>query len=148
MGPPYLIERDVEWKQIFTERHKLRNSKTELFGGQLVEPFERPSRAQYIIDRVREVDLGLVSEPDDFGLNPILAIHDKDFIEFLKVAMGRLASRWLSKAKPCQQAGPHAACHSASRPTSKDGLATTPWPVKPRYLMAHGRRPMHQRRSH
>ena len=71
---------------IFTERHKLRNSKTELFGGQLVEPFERPSRAQYIIDRVREVDLGPVSEPDDFGLNPILAIHDKDFIEFLQVA--------------------------------------------------------------
>ena len=71
---------------VFTERHKLRNSKTELFGGQLVEPFERPSRAQYIIDRVREVDLGLVSEPDDFGLNPILAIHDKDFIEFLQVA--------------------------------------------------------------
>ena len=71
---------------IFTERHKLRNSKTELFGGQLVEPFERPYRAQYIIDRVREVDLGPVSEPDDFGLNPILAIHDKDFIEFLQVA--------------------------------------------------------------
>lgn len=71
---------------IFTERHKLRNSKTELFGGQLVEPFERPSRAQYIIDRLREVDLGPVSEPDDFGLNPILAIHDKDFIEFLQVA--------------------------------------------------------------
>lgn len=71
---------------IFTERHKLRNSKTELFGGQLVEPFERPSRAEYIIERVREADLGLISEPDDFGMDPILAIHDADFIAFLQVA--------------------------------------------------------------
>lgn len=71
---------------IFTERHGLRNSKTELFGGQLVEPFERPSRAEFIIRRVREVALGPVSEPDDFGMAPITAIHDADFIAFLQVA--------------------------------------------------------------
>jgi acetoin utilization deacetylase AcuC-like enzyme len=71
---------------IFTERHNLRNSKTELYGGQLVEPFERPSRAEYIIGRVREVELGPVSEPDDFGMKPILAIHDKGFIDFLQIA--------------------------------------------------------------
>lgn len=71
---------------IFTERHNLRNSRTELFGGQLVEPFERPSRAEYIIDRVREVALGPISEPDDFGMAPITAIHDADFIAFLQVA--------------------------------------------------------------
>lgn len=71
---------------IFTERHNLRNSKTELFGGQLVEPFERPSRAEYIIGRVREVGLGSISDPDDFGMDPILAIHDQGFIDFLQVA--------------------------------------------------------------
>ena len=56
---------------IFTERHRLRNSKTELFGGKLVEPFERPSRAEYIISRVHDVTLGPVNVPDDFGLGPI-----------------------------------------------------------------------------
>mgnify|MGYP001206164022 FL=1 len=71
---------------IFSELHKLRNSKTELFGGQLVEPFERPSRAEYIIGRVRHVDLGPVNEPDDFGMAPILAVHDKGFIDFLQIA--------------------------------------------------------------
>ncbi|SPH19625.1 Acetylpolyamine aminohydrolase [Ascidiaceihabitans donghaensis] len=71
---------------IFSEKHRLRNSKTELFGGELVEPFERPSRAEYIIDRVRAVNLGPVSEPDDFGMDPILAIHDKGFIDFLLTA--------------------------------------------------------------
>ena len=38
---------------IFTERHQLRNSKTELFGGELVEPFERPSRAEDITLSIR-----------------------------------------------------------------------------------------------
>ncbi|UWR21990.1 histone deacetylase family protein [Sulfitobacter sp. S190] len=71
---------------IFTERHKLRNSKTELYGGELVEPFERPSRADDIIDRVRAVNLGPVSAPDDFGMDPILAIHDPAFIAFLQTA--------------------------------------------------------------
>ena len=76
---------------IFTARHQLRNSKTELFGGELVEPFERPSRAEYIINRVHDIKLGPVNGPDDFGLGPILAIHDKSFIDFLQVAW----SDWL-----------------------------------------------------
>ncbi|MDG1424403.1 MAG: histone deacetylase family protein [Paracoccaceae bacterium] len=71
---------------IFTEKHKLRNSKTELFGGELVEPFERPSRAEYIINRIRDENLGPVSEPNHFGMDPILAVHDKGFIDFLQTA--------------------------------------------------------------
>lgn len=71
---------------IFTEKHKLRNARTELSGGQLVEPFERPSRAEYIIGRVREVGLGPVSAPEDFGMAPILAVHDPGFVDFLQVA--------------------------------------------------------------
>jgi acetoin utilization deacetylase AcuC-like enzyme len=35
---------------------------------------------------VRDVDLGSVNEPDDFGMGPILAIHDKGFIDFLQIA--------------------------------------------------------------
>ena len=71
---------------IFTEKHHLRNSKFELFGGELVEPFERPSRAEFIIERVRQVGLGPVSDPDDFGMDPILAVHDAGFVEFLQTA--------------------------------------------------------------
>lgn len=71
---------------IFSEMHRLRNSKTELHGGQLVEPFERPSRAEYIVDRVRTVNLGPVTPPEDFGIDPILAIHDIGFVDFLQSA--------------------------------------------------------------
>ncbi len=77
---------------VFTERHKLRNARTELYAGELVEPFERPSRAQYIIDRVRETGLGPVSAPDDFGMEPIAAVHDAKFLTFLQAAW----SEWIA----------------------------------------------------
>ena len=74
---------------IFTEKHKLRHAQTELAGGELVYPFERPSRAEYIIGRVRDVGLGPVSDPEEFGMDPILAIHDEDFVAFLKTVWPR-----------------------------------------------------------
>lgn len=73
-------------KTIFTEKHKLRDAKTELFGGQLVVPFERPSRVEYVISRIKDVSLGEILGPKDFGMQPILNIHDAEFVAFLQVA--------------------------------------------------------------
>ena len=61
---------------VYTDKHKLRDAKTELFGGELVPPFECPVRAEYILDRVRKVGLGPVIEPEAHGLDPVHAIHD------------------------------------------------------------------------
>ena len=71
---------------IYTDKHKLRDSKTELFGGELIRPHERPSRAECIIDRVREVGLGEVRAPKDFGMEPILRTHDSGYVSFLESA--------------------------------------------------------------
>ena len=71
---------------IYSENHRLRTAKTELAGGLLVEPFERPSRMDYITARIRETGLGEIVEPTDFGLDPILRIHDKGFVDFLSTA--------------------------------------------------------------
>jgi len=73
-------------KTIFTEKHKLRNSKTELYGGLLVEPFERPSRAEIILNRVNETDLGTVIQPEDLGSSAIYKIHDRDYVDFMQIA--------------------------------------------------------------
>ena len=70
-------------KTVYTERHKLRDAKTELFGGELVPPFECPIRAEYILKRVKAQNLGPVIAPSTHGLDPILAIHDRDFVDFL-----------------------------------------------------------------
>ncbi|MGI3171147.1 histone deacetylase family protein [Pseudooceanicola sp. C21-150M6] len=73
-------------KTVFSEDHLLRQARTELYGGQLVEPFERPSRARYIFDRLKAVDLGPVLPPEDHGMDPILAIHDAGLMRFLQGA--------------------------------------------------------------
>ena len=39
---------------VYSEDHKLRDAETELYGGQLVKPFERPSRIDYILKRILE----------------------------------------------------------------------------------------------
>ena len=55
-------------KTIFSEKHKLRDAKTELYGGELVLPFERPSRAEFIHDRIVEMGLGPIVPPTEYGL--------------------------------------------------------------------------------
>ena len=69
---------------VYTERHRLRNAKTELFGGQLVEPFERPKRIDTILDRLRARRLGSIIPPREYGLDPILRVHDAEYTNFLR----------------------------------------------------------------
>ena len=71
---------------IYSEKHRLRNAKTELFGGLLVPPYENPSRADIILERVNSENLGEVRAPSEFGMEPVLALHDAGFVEFLRVA--------------------------------------------------------------
>lgn len=73
-------------KTVFSEDHALRDAATELHGGQLVKPFERPSRARYIHDRLTKVELGPILPPQDHGMAPILEIHDAGFVDFLQTA--------------------------------------------------------------
>jgi acetoin utilization deacetylase AcuC-like enzyme len=71
---------------VFSKDHELRNARTELFGGQLVSPHECPERARMVLDRVRDVALGDIIVPEQFGLDPVLRVHDPQFVEFLSSA--------------------------------------------------------------
>lgn len=71
---------------IYSEDHRLQNGVFELIDGRLVPPFERPQRAENVLARVREVGLGAVHGPDDFGLNPLRRVHASDFVDFLRTA--------------------------------------------------------------
>jgi acetoin utilization deacetylase AcuC-like enzyme len=75
---------------VYSEQHRLRNARTELYGGELVPPHECPERAQFVLDRVRDVALGEVVTPTAFGLEPVLRVHDPGFVEFL----GSAAREW------------------------------------------------------
>ena len=61
---------------VYSEKHRLRDAATELCGGQVVPPFECPVRAEHVVERVRQVGLGEGMRPTDFGLEPVLRVHD------------------------------------------------------------------------
>ena len=95
---------------VYSERHKLRDAQTELDGGVFVRPYECPERAEIILARVREQELGPVVAPTVFGLDPILAIHDANYVDFLRdcwrdwVTAGHkgeaIATSWPSRRMP------------------------------------------------
>ncbi|MBL6932672.1 MAG: histone deacetylase family protein [Rhodospirillales bacterium] len=69
---------------VYSEEHKRRNAKTELHGGELVASFECPSRIDFILARIEEVNLGVVEAPQSFGLDPVLRVHQRGFVDFLQ----------------------------------------------------------------
>ena len=80
---------------VYSEEHRHQDGNVELFEGKVVKPHECPRRAEIVLDRVRAEKLGEVVGARDFGLDPILAVHDRGFVEFLRdswrdwVASGR-----------------------------------------------------------
>ncbi|SHL06236.1 histone deacetylase family protein [Halomonas caseinilytica] len=60
-----------------------RRARTELDGGVLVTPYECPERVDLVLEHVHASRLGEVREPDAFGLAPVLAIHDRGYVDFL-----------------------------------------------------------------
>ena len=73
-------------KTVYTKKHILRNSKTELFGGELVKPFERPERMEYILNEIKTRKLGPILDPVNFNMDIIYKIHDKKYVDFLNNA--------------------------------------------------------------
>ena len=73
-------------KTIYSKNHILRNSKTELYGGKLVKPFERPERMEFIINEIETRKLGPVLEPTKTNTDIIFKVHDRKYVEFLDVA--------------------------------------------------------------
>lgn len=74
---------------IYTDKHRLRAAKTELYGGELVPPFECPERMDYILEAIDEKSLGPVIAPDEnptLGAPAIAAIHDAGYLAFLDTA--------------------------------------------------------------
>ena len=71
-------------KTIFTSEHRHQDGKLELIDGKFVPPFEMPRRAEIVIGRVRDTKLGPILPPREFGLDPILRVHDRGLVEFLR----------------------------------------------------------------
>lgn len=68
----------------YSEAHRNHYPPFEVFdGGQRVPYYENPDRVDKILFALNKTDWANLIEPTDFGLDPILAVHDKDYINFL-----------------------------------------------------------------
>lgn len=99
---------------IYTEKHKALNTDEVIVEGRPDETYEVPARAELILKAVQDAQLGPVIGPTDHGLGPILAVHDPDYVQYLRSAYDESATYF-------GQAGPvfawtFAGRHAARRP--------------------------------
>ena len=74
-------------KVYFSETHRLHQPPFEVFDGGLRVPYlENADRMDRILHALRATDWAETLEPRDFGLDPIYAVHDRDYIAFLASA--------------------------------------------------------------
>jgi acetoin utilization deacetylase AcuC-like enzyme len=80
-------------KVFYSETHRRHYPPFEVFDGGLRVPYlENPDRMDQILNALRDVDWTDLHAPSDFGLDPILAVHDKGYLDFLASAW----TEWLA----------------------------------------------------
>jgi acetoin utilization deacetylase AcuC-like enzyme len=71
-------------KVYYSEVHRNHEPPFEVFDGGLRTPYmENPDRMDQILNALRQTNWAEILEPKDFGLDPIYAVHDKDYVDFL-----------------------------------------------------------------
>ena len=72
-------------KVFYSEQHREHMPPFEIFDGGLRSPYlENTDRMDRILAALIQTDWATICEPQDFGLEPIYAVHDPDYIEFLR----------------------------------------------------------------
>ena len=73
-------------KTVYSEDHRQHFPQGELSGGEFVTPFERPSRVEYILRRLKARGFEAPIGPEKLDTGPVKKIHDKGFLKFLETA--------------------------------------------------------------
>lgn len=79
-------------KIFYSDSHRKRQAKTELYGGELRPPFECPERIDYILDELGRRNFGSIVPPQAFGMDPVYSVHDRGFVSFLETAWSEWAA--------------------------------------------------------
>jgi len=71
-------------KVYYSEAHRKHDPPFEVFDGGLRTPYmENPDRMDRILNALKQTDWVEICKPRDFGLEPIYAVHDRGYINFL-----------------------------------------------------------------
>ena len=110
-------------KVYYSEAHRRHEPPFEVFDGGLRTPYmENADRMDRILGALENTGWAEIMEPSDFGLDPIYAVHDKDYIDFLASCW----TEWLAsdaKDKSTLLPATFALRRQPQRPTSLLGRA-------------------------
>jgi acetoin utilization deacetylase AcuC-like enzyme len=73
-------------KVVYTLRHRLHHPEREIESSRFQEPFEHPGRAEVIRATLAADDAFEFIAPDEWGTDPIEAVHDPGLVAFLETA--------------------------------------------------------------
>ncbi|MHC5063582.1 MAG: histone deacetylase family protein [Planctomycetota bacterium] len=80
-------------KTIYGDHHRRHAGHHEMSGGRMVPAVECPERAERVLFQVRAAALGEVLAPAEHGLDPLRAVHNPAYVDFLATAH----DRWLKE---------------------------------------------------
>ena len=73
-------------KIVTSEAHQLHAPQQELSPGRFLPIFEKPERVNIVLSSLETDDFGPTITPSSFGDETMLAVHDADYLAFLKTA--------------------------------------------------------------
>lgn len=73
-------------KIVFSDDHRLHFPQGELYGGEFVTPFERPSRMEYILRELRQRKMTDIIAPAKLDMRVVRKVHDRGYLTFLENA--------------------------------------------------------------
>jgi acetoin utilization deacetylase AcuC-like enzyme len=73
-------------KIAFSDQHRAHFAQAEVYGGELVTPFERPSRIEYILRELKKRGMTDIVKPDRLDMRAVRQVHDAGYLAFLEKA--------------------------------------------------------------
>jgi acetoin utilization deacetylase AcuC-like enzyme len=71
---------------VFSEEHRQHFPQGELYMGEFVTPFERPSRMEYVLRRLKARGFDDIVGPGRLDMKPVRKLHDRGYLKFLETA--------------------------------------------------------------
>jgi hypothetical protein len=71
---------------VFSEEHRQHFPQAELYMGEFVTPFERPSRMEYVLRRLKVRGFDDIVAPGRLDMKPVRKLHDRGYLKFLQTA--------------------------------------------------------------
>jgi acetoin utilization deacetylase AcuC-like enzyme len=73
-------------KIVYSDDHRQHFAQGEIYGGEFVTPFERPSRVEYILRELKRRKMTDIVAPARLDMKIVRKVHDRGFLEFLENA--------------------------------------------------------------